>query len=310
MQESIENESRNPYKRFIDRVRFINHSQNYFYEPMTLKELKKIDPQLACQYFNDCFRNPAQFVICLTGSFEVSSRQAFDLSSPHCKSRCIKFLGNILRKAHHKIKIQSQVLWLTRLVKKIMDYNLSSSLWLKIHINQILPRVVGFLLNVSAGPALSRMIQFHLKTGLSLSPKHLDIQMGRFVPAMMAQIPFKPHLLVESNSDPCLIGWVQWKTACSSTLSALSAASWLPFPRPWFCLQFLLPVQLPSLRLVAGGNSATAHWEVFGINSWGRWSSGHETWPNYSIAPPIPARSSRRRCQVQSGLHKSRPCLQ
>ena len=71
MRESIENETRNPYKRFLDRVRFINHSQNYFYEPMTLKELDKIDPHVACQYFNDCFRNPAEFVMCLTGSLEV-----------------------------------------------------------------------------------------------------------------------------------------------------------------------------------------------------------------------------------------------
>lgn len=74
MRESIENEVRNPYKVFLDRVRFINHSRNYFYEPMTLKELDKIDPHAACTYFNSCFRNPAEFTLCLTGSFEVRAR--------------------------------------------------------------------------------------------------------------------------------------------------------------------------------------------------------------------------------------------
>ena len=52
-------------------MRFINHNCNYFYEPMTLEELDQINPQLACDYFNDCFRNPAQFTVCVTGSIEV-----------------------------------------------------------------------------------------------------------------------------------------------------------------------------------------------------------------------------------------------
>ena len=93
MRESIENETRNPYKRFMDRVRFINHSQNYFYEPMTLKELDKIDPHVACQYFNDCFRNPAQFVITLTGSFEVSFRY-LETPSRHLFDRFFFLEGN------------------------------------------------------------------------------------------------------------------------------------------------------------------------------------------------------------------------
>jgi len=71
MRESIANEVRSPYKRFMERVRFINYNRNYFYEPMTLKELDNIDPGLACQYFNDCFRNPAQFTLCVVGSIEV-----------------------------------------------------------------------------------------------------------------------------------------------------------------------------------------------------------------------------------------------
>lgn len=71
MREAVENEVRNPMKVFLDRVRFINHNKNYFYEPTTLQELEKLDPQLACNYFNDCFQNPAQFTICITGSIDV-----------------------------------------------------------------------------------------------------------------------------------------------------------------------------------------------------------------------------------------------
>lgn len=58
-------------KVYLDRVAFINHSNNYLYEPSTLERLDRIDPELALKYFNDCYKNPAAFTVCFTGNIEV-----------------------------------------------------------------------------------------------------------------------------------------------------------------------------------------------------------------------------------------------
>lgn len=71
LRESVAIEMRNPMKAFLDRARFINHNRNHFYEPLTVEEVDLLDPHKACNYFNDCFHNPAQFTVCVTGSIKV-----------------------------------------------------------------------------------------------------------------------------------------------------------------------------------------------------------------------------------------------
>ena len=67
-------------KVYLDRVAFINHSNNYLYEPSTLERLDRIDPELALKYFNDCYKNPAAFTVCFTGNIEVCpSMKPFDI---------------------------------------------------------------------------------------------------------------------------------------------------------------------------------------------------------------------------------------
>jgi predicted Zn-dependent peptidase len=37
---------------------------------VTIKDLKKIDPRKACQYFDDCFKDPSTFTVALVGNID------------------------------------------------------------------------------------------------------------------------------------------------------------------------------------------------------------------------------------------------
>ena len=71
LKDSIQNEQRNPLKTFLERVRFINRNKSYLYEPMTVEAVDAINPDLAFRFFNECYKNPSQFTVCITGSIEV-----------------------------------------------------------------------------------------------------------------------------------------------------------------------------------------------------------------------------------------------
>ena len=58
--------------------------QVYFYEPPTMQQLETLDVDLACQHFAAAFRNPAEFTLCFTGAFEVSSSPLHWLLHPGC----------------------------------------------------------------------------------------------------------------------------------------------------------------------------------------------------------------------------------
>lgn len=73
LRDSIQNEQRNPMTVFYNKVRFINRNKSYLYEPLTVEALERMDPELAFNFYNNCFKNPAQFTICVTGSIEASS---------------------------------------------------------------------------------------------------------------------------------------------------------------------------------------------------------------------------------------------
>lgn len=39
-------------------------------QPVTVKELKKIDPKKACQYFDNCFKDPSTFTVAIVGNVD------------------------------------------------------------------------------------------------------------------------------------------------------------------------------------------------------------------------------------------------
>eukprot|EP00898_Chlorokybus_atmophyticus_P001425 jgi/Chlat1/2283/Chrsp17S02583 len=65
--EGILASQRNPFYMFSQRVKYINYGNCYYFKPLTVQEFDKIDPHYACQYFDDCFRNPAEFTVLVVG---------------------------------------------------------------------------------------------------------------------------------------------------------------------------------------------------------------------------------------------------
>lgn len=58
---------------FVKRVRALNYGNCYYFETAQMEDLNKLDVEAACEHFNQCYRNPAEFTICLTGQIEVNA---------------------------------------------------------------------------------------------------------------------------------------------------------------------------------------------------------------------------------------------
>lgn len=63
---------RNPTRVFSDRVLQLCYN-SYYFRPPSLRDIRAIDPYQACAHFTECFRHPAEFVVCVTGSLKVSA---------------------------------------------------------------------------------------------------------------------------------------------------------------------------------------------------------------------------------------------
>lgn len=63
----------NPKQAFKARVRLLNHMNCHYFETAEIQELIELDVDAACEHFNQCYQNPAEFTICLTGQLEVTS---------------------------------------------------------------------------------------------------------------------------------------------------------------------------------------------------------------------------------------------
>ncbi|XP_078431997.1 insulinase (Peptidase family M16) protein [Wolffia australiana] len=67
-EEAILAQERDPYTAFANRVRELNYGNSYFFRPIRISDLKKVDPFKACEYFNDCFKDPSTFTVVLVGN--------------------------------------------------------------------------------------------------------------------------------------------------------------------------------------------------------------------------------------------------
>ncbi|KAH7414951.1 hypothetical protein KP509_14G020500 [Ceratopteris richardii] len=68
--EAILAQERDPFTAFANRVRELNYGDSYYFKPVTVKELKKIDPKKACQYFDSCFKDPSTFTVAIVGNVD------------------------------------------------------------------------------------------------------------------------------------------------------------------------------------------------------------------------------------------------
>ncbi|XP_042492213.1 zinc protease PQQL-like isoform X1 [Macadamia integrifolia] len=69
-EEAIHAQERDPYTAFTNRVRELNYGNSYFFRPIRISDLRKVDPQRACEYFNNCFKDPSTFTVVIVGNID------------------------------------------------------------------------------------------------------------------------------------------------------------------------------------------------------------------------------------------------
>ncbi|KAK8921287.1 hypothetical protein KSP39_PZI019966 [Platanthera zijinensis] len=69
-EETIRAQERDPYTAFSNRVRELNYGNSFFFRPIRIGDLKRVDPIRACEYFNDCFKDPSTFTVVIVGNID------------------------------------------------------------------------------------------------------------------------------------------------------------------------------------------------------------------------------------------------
>ncbi|KAL5699599.1 hypothetical protein ACHQM5_030479 [Ranunculus cassubicifolius] len=69
-EEAILAQERDPYTVYSNRVTEINYGNSYLLKPMKVRDLQKVDPRKACEYFNSCFKDPSTFTVQIVGNLD------------------------------------------------------------------------------------------------------------------------------------------------------------------------------------------------------------------------------------------------
>ncbi|KAL3535658.1 hypothetical protein ACH5RR_004119 [Cinchona calisaya] len=69
-EEAVRAQERDPYTAFANRVRELNYGNSYFFRPIKISDLQKVDPFKACQFFNNCFKDPSTFTVVIVGNID------------------------------------------------------------------------------------------------------------------------------------------------------------------------------------------------------------------------------------------------
>ena len=71
----VDAQLRDPLQRYRDYVRLLNYGRSHVLQPLTLRDLRALDPDAACSHFSQAFRNPAEFTLCFVGALRLSCRR-------------------------------------------------------------------------------------------------------------------------------------------------------------------------------------------------------------------------------------------
>ncbi|XP_078169088.1 insulinase (Peptidase family M16) protein isoform X3 [Carex rostrata] len=71
-EEAIRAQERDPYTAFANCTREINYGNSYFFRPIRIGDLKKVNPIKACEYFSRCFKDPSTFTVVIVGNINPS----------------------------------------------------------------------------------------------------------------------------------------------------------------------------------------------------------------------------------------------
>ncbi|KAF5748513.1 putative Mitochondrial-processing peptidase subunit beta mitochondrial [Tripterygium wilfordii] len=72
-EEAIRAQERDPYTVFANRTKELNYGNSYFFRPIRINDLQKVDPLKACEYFNCCFKDPSTFTVVVVGNVDPTS---------------------------------------------------------------------------------------------------------------------------------------------------------------------------------------------------------------------------------------------
>lgn len=86
-EEAVRAQERDPYTAFANRVRELNYGDSYFFRPIRISDLRKVDPIKACEYFNSCFNDPSTFTLVIVGNIDPAIARPLIL----------QYLGGILK---------------------------------------------------------------------------------------------------------------------------------------------------------------------------------------------------------------------
>ncbi|KAJ9517538.1 hypothetical protein QJQ45_024978 [Haematococcus lacustris] len=70
VKQSVEANLRNPLSQYQTRCKEINYGDCYYFKPVTLEELDRVDMQQAVAHHNRSFKNPAEFTLLFTGNVQ------------------------------------------------------------------------------------------------------------------------------------------------------------------------------------------------------------------------------------------------
>ncbi|KAG0485075.1 hypothetical protein HPP92_009154 [Vanilla planifolia] len=123
-EEAIRAQERDPYTAFANRVRELNYGNSYFFRPVRLGDLKKVDPLRACRYFSNCFKDPSTFTVVIVGNIDPEaslplvlqylggipkpSRPVLDFSRDDLKGLPFKFPEAIVREVVRSPMVEAQ----------------------------------------------------------------------------------------------------------------------------------------------------------------------------------------------------------
>ncbi|VFQ63017.1 unnamed protein product [Cuscuta campestris] len=72
-EENIRAQERDPYTAFADRVRELNYGNHYFFRPITIEDLQKVNLYKACEYYSNCFKDPSTFTMVIVGNIDPAT---------------------------------------------------------------------------------------------------------------------------------------------------------------------------------------------------------------------------------------------
>ncbi|KAB1209292.1 putative zinc protease PqqL [Morella rubra] len=67
-EEAVRAQERDPCTAFANRVKELNYGNSFFFRPIRISDLRKVDPLKACEYFNNCFKDPSTFTVVIVGN--------------------------------------------------------------------------------------------------------------------------------------------------------------------------------------------------------------------------------------------------